>query len=152
MLLGIHTVKYAELNNYMEEHVSGMNLIEPNTTLLTHHLDSLDQRGRAPNGQVVSWRIEPFESFSAYIAAQRHLVDLRNYAAGRDYFPIMFRSSLNPYIHINTDDITYSQERGRVDYVLVWGLHKTVKMKRQNPFLDSFKMNTSLFTHPLNED
>ncbi|WP_250126058.1 hypothetical protein [Chroococcidiopsis sp. CCMEE 29] len=125
MLLGIHTVKYAELNNYMEEYVSGMNLIEPNTTLLTHHLDSLDKRGRAPNGQVVSWRIEPFENFSAYVAAQRHLVDLRNYAAGRDYFPIMFRSSLNPYIHINTDDITYSQETGgRVDYVLVWGLHK----------------------------
>jgi len=136
MLLGVHTIKYAELNNYLEEYVSGMHLIERNTTLLPF---SFSNNGQAPDGRLLSWRIAPFQHTSGYIAAQRSIVDLGNYEAALDYFPTMFQPKLNPYVYISSelqgnieaqspqvDFITYPQRTGgHVDYVLLWqGLEK----------------------------
>ena len=133
ILLGLHTIKYAELNNYLEEYLSGMHLIEQNTTLLPL---SFSHFGHTPDGQRLSWRqIGPFRHAAGYIAAQRGIVDLANYEAAKGYFPTIFRPQLNSYKYISieqksgnmevqpprVDFLTYPQRTGgRVDYVLLW--------------------------------
>jgi len=133
--LGLHTLKYSELNDYLAEYLSGMHLIEPNKTLLPLAFDS---RGHAPDGKILSLKVRPFLHASGYIAAQRHVVEFTNYEAGAyTYFPVLFRSDLNPYIHIGVKDrsivweppqvdfLTYAgRTGGQVDYVLVWGVQE----------------------------
>jgi len=133
--LGLHTLKYSELNNYLAEYLSGMHLIEPNKTLLPLVFDS---QGHGPDGRVLSLKVRPFLHVSGYIAAQRHVVEFTNYEAGAyRYFPVLFRSSLNPYDHIGIKDrsivweppqvdfLTYAgRTGGQVDYVLVWGIQE----------------------------
>jgi hypothetical protein len=126
-LLGLHIQKYVELNEYLEEYLSGMHLIEPNTTLLPLHFSP---HGYAPDGQILSLRVAPFLHASGHIAAQRGVVDLQNYEAMGSVFPVMFRPHLNPLVHIwyggqfqspAIDFLSYPQRTGgRVDYVLVW--------------------------------
>ena len=129
--LGLHALKYSELNDYLIEYYSGMHLIKPNTTLLPLAFSS---RGYGPDGRVLSLKVRPFLHASGYIAAQRHVVEFTNYEAGAfNYFPIMFRPNLNPYVHIGRDGkivweppqvdfLTYAERTGgQVDYVLVWG-------------------------------
>jgi hypothetical protein len=133
--LGLHALKYSELNDYLGEYLSGMHLINPNTTLLPLAFDS---RGHAPDGRILSLNVRPFLHASGYIAAQRHVVEFTNYEAGAyNYFPILFRSNLNPYVHIGIKDrsivweppqvdfLTYAgRTGGRVDYVLLWGIQE----------------------------
>ncbi len=129
--LGLHALKYSELNDYLTEYYSGMQFIRPNTTLLPLAFSS---RGRGPDGRVLSLKVRPFLHASGYIAAQRHVVEFTNYeAAAFNYFPVMFRPNLNPYVHIGRDQkivweppqvdfLTYAERTGgQVDYVLVWG-------------------------------
>ena len=146
--LGMHALKYAELDDYLSEYLSGMDSIQPNTTLLPLAFDS---RGHAPDGRVLSLKVRPFLHASGHIAARRHVVDFTNYEAGAfNYFPTIFRPNLNPYVHISTKDrsivweppqvdfLTYpARTGGRVDYVLVWGIqerqrnHEAAKSVRQ---------------------
>ncbi|MGB7572754.1 MAG: hypothetical protein WBN53_02750 [Thermodesulfobacteriota bacterium] len=133
--LGLHTLKYSELNDYLAEYLSGSHLIEPNKTLLPLAFDS---RGHAPDGKALSLKVRPFLHASGYIAAQRHVVEFTNYEAGAyKYFPVLFRSNLNPYDHIGIKDrsivweppqvdfLTYAgRTGGQVDYVLVWGIQE----------------------------
>jgi hypothetical protein len=126
-LLGLHVQKYVELNEYLEEYLSGMHLIEPNTTLLPLEFS---YHGRTPDGRMLSSRVPPFGHASGYLAAQRGLVDLKNYEAFGNTFPVMFRPHLNPIVHIwygfqlqspAIDFLSYPQRTGgRVDYVLIW--------------------------------
>jgi hypothetical protein len=146
--LGLHSLRYSELNDYLAEYLSGMRLIRPNSTLLPLAFDS---RGHAPDGKILSLKVRPFLHASGHIAAQRHVVDFTNYEAGAyNYFPTIFRSNLNPYVHIGTkyrsivweppqvDFLTYPRRTGgQVDYVLVWGVqerqqnHEATKSIRQ---------------------
>jgi hypothetical protein len=132
--LGLHARKYSELNDYLGEYLSGMHLIKPNTTLLPLVFDS---RGHAPDGTVLSLKVRPFLHTSGHIAAQRHVVEFTNYEAGAfNYFPTIYRSNLNPYVHIGiegklglepprVDFLTYARRTGgQVDYVLVWGIQE----------------------------
>ncbi|HXX35166.1 MAG TPA: hypothetical protein VEM15_11900 [Thermodesulfobacteriota bacterium] len=133
--LGLHTLKYSELNHYLTEYLSGINLIEPNKTLLPLTFDS---RGHGPDGRVLSLKVRPFLHASGYIAARRHVVDFTNYEAGAfNCFPVLFRPNLNPYDHIGIKDrsivweppqvdfLTYAgRTGGKVDYVLVWGIQE----------------------------
>jgi hypothetical protein len=62
-------------------------------------------------------------------------VDLSLYEANEDYFPLLFRPSLNPYVYMShgflgiervppeVDLLGYPRRTGgRIDYVLLWGL------------------------------
>ena len=146
MLLGTHTIQYAELNSYLEEYVSGMHLVEPNTTLLPL---SFSNTGHTPDGKVLSGRVKPFWHASGYIAAQKNVVVLNNYQAALDYFPIAYRSETSPFLHIGienypskgdwgieaepprVDFLNYPQRTGgHVDYVLIWQVlegHRTLE-------------------------
>jgi hypothetical protein len=133
MLLGLHTLQYAALNNYLEEYLSGMHLVAPNTTLLSLAFSR-------HTGPSAAGTPSPFRHASGYIAAQRNIVALEDSHPAAGYFPIIFRPHLNPLLHIaiakdlrnelpQTDDtdnldvdfLTYPQRTGgRVDYVLLW--------------------------------
>jgi hypothetical protein len=134
MLLGIYSTRYAALNDYLREYVSGAHLIEPNTTLLPL---VFSYTGYAEDGRPLASKVGSFHFASGYIAAQRGIVNFDNYEANTHFFPVMFRPALNPFEHImdflrrplawawkgGGDFLTYPQRTGgQVDYVLVWGL------------------------------
>jgi len=127
--LSFHTIKYAEINDYMEEYLSGIQLIEPNTTLL-----SLSFFGK---GKPEWWanpylKLKPFLHASGYIGAKKGVVNFTNYEAASRIFPLRFRQDLDPYVHIGidclecvpprVDFLTYPKRtKGQIDYVLIWG-------------------------------
>ncbi|MBM4036934.1 MAG: hypothetical protein FJ290_00340 [Planctomycetes bacterium] len=129
-LLGILTVKYAELNRDLEEYLSVEPLIEANSTVLPI---SYAHRGITPDGRLQTQKICTFAHPAAYIASRKGLVDFMNYEACVGYFPVLFRPKFQPFVHIgrkgefgtegpNVDFLTYPERMGgRVDYVLVWG-------------------------------
>lgn len=143
LLLGLHSVKYGELNDYIEEYLSGMPRIEPNRTLLPIYFS---QRGDAPGGRPLLFRIDLFVNAAGYIAAERHIIDLGNYEAGQtSHFPTLFRPELNPAVHLHyapldrasgelrgmpTEILGYPRQTGgRIDYVLVWGARDRYREK-----------------------
>jgi len=130
--LGFLITKYAELNEYMEEYLSGQELIQPNTTLLPV---SFSSNGFSPDGKTLAIKAKPFLHASGYIAAEKKVVEFTNYEAGEfDWFPMVFREELNPYLHIaieygleeeppRIEFLTYPERTGgQVDYVLVWAV------------------------------
>lgn len=133
VLLGLHTAKYVQINDYLEEYLSGTHIIEPNTTLLPL---CFSHQVHPPHEPVLLYEVSPFLHASAYATAQRHVVNLLNYEATTGYFPIIFRPNLDPFKHIGigaelalqpprVDFLTYPQRTGgRVDYVLVWCMHE----------------------------
>ena len=130
---GFLMTKYAELNDYMEEYLSGQELIQPNSTLLPV---SFSSNGFSPDGKTLAYKAKPFLHTSGYIAAEKNVVEFTNYEAGEfDWFPMVFREELNPYLHIAIDYygleeeppriefLTYPERTGgQVDYVLVWAV------------------------------
>ncbi|MDA1190606.1 MAG: hypothetical protein O3A46_02855, partial [Candidatus Poribacteria bacterium] len=133
--LTLHTVRYAELNDYLDEYLSGMELIEPNTTVLPLCFSHV---GIAPDGRQLARRIGLFLHASGYIAAERRVVELDNYEGNTSYFPVLFIWEVNPFAHLAIDgaieaipprvDIdSYprrSNGKGHVDYVLVWNMQE----------------------------
>ena len=131
--LSFHTIKYAELNDYMEEYLSGIQLIEPNTTILplSFFITQNTESGLDPYSKV-----NPFLHASGYIGAIRGVVDFSNFEAHLSWFPLRFRQDLDPYVHIGIDKclecvppkvdfLTYPKRTGgQVDYVLVWDQKK----------------------------
>jgi hypothetical protein len=91
--------------------------------------------GSPPVVDLKGLRVDPFFSIDQFIAIERGAIDLRNYEASLDYFPVRFHSPLNPRIHLalpgtklfqdvpqHVDIAHYEQIGGRVDNVLLWGL------------------------------
>ena len=135
-LITTNVSAYKQVNGHIEEYLSVASFIEPNSTLLP--LDSCggDWEMSYEN------RVKPFLHVSNHIGTQRNILVLRNYEANMGYFPFVYRSETNPYIHIGTlecesdvpkaDFIDY-QERtgGRIDYVSIW-LGKKVQQGNSN--------------------
>jgi hypothetical protein len=153
-LLISHAYTYAEIGTYLDEYLSGMNLVEKNSTVLPVYFS---QRGDAPGGSTLALRVNPFASAAGYIAVQRDVVDLGNYEAGqRTYFPAVFRPQLNPGTYLifepppaspeevgpttdldliwqpaRVEMLAYAEQTpGRVDYVLLWGMRDRQRRKR----------------------
>ena len=126
--LGIHTERAAVLNEYINDYLSGMALIESNSTIMGL---SFSDYGVDAEGEPISTKVQIFEHTSDYIVAERHVVSLVNYQPNCGYFPLLYREDRNPYRHIGEDleeqpakiDFLSYGERtgGQVDYVLLWG-------------------------------
>jgi hypothetical protein len=144
LILGLHSVKYGELNNYLTEYLSASPYIQSNTTLLPI---SFSQRGDTLGRPPLSTRIDVFLNAAGYIAAERHVVDLWNYEASQTrFFPVIFRPGLNPAVPLQyapldsaagdfralpTALLAFSQQTGgKIDYVLVWGARARDRHKR----------------------
>jgi hypothetical protein len=135
-LLGLHTHAYAQANDYLGEMLQVADVIEPNHTLLPLNFM---QPNVSPDGKRLSDRVGPFRHAAGHIAATRHIVNLKNYEASTDYFPILYRPEVNPYQLMGKDErvldhgldtvpprvdfLEYTARTGMsVDYILIWGL------------------------------
>jgi len=129
--LGLVLWKYAELDRALSEIVATADAVAPDHTLV---FLSYAHRGDGSGGDLV-YRTEPFLHVGGYIAVRKRLVDLSLYEANEDYFPLLFRPSLNPYLYMSNgplgiekvppevDLLGYPRRTGgRIDYVLLWGL------------------------------
>lgn len=78
---------------------------------------------------------------AGYIAAERDAVDLRNYEANTDHFPMRFVPRLNPYrelaVGMGFDEVPpkidlerFRRAGGEVEYILLWGVSDEI---RANP-------------------
>ena len=144
----MHSSKYAQFNEYIDEYLSGMHLIESNSTLLPI---SFSHKGITSDGKSISFRVEPFRHLSGYIGVNKGIIDFTHYQARTGHFPIEFRSQKNPYILIgrrpdlvhhglesNPPQISLLAFKNRIpgiflDYVLVWNpfnrVYKTYDFK-----------------------
>ncbi|MFL6237598.1 MAG: hypothetical protein ACJ76N_31055, partial [Thermoanaerobaculia bacterium] len=129
--LGLFAWKYAELGRGLAEIAAVGRAIPPDHTFL--YL-SYAHRGDGGDGGP-AFRTWPFVHAGGYVAARKRLVDLSLYEANEDYFPLLFRPALNPYLHLSNGLLGIEKEPpevdlqgyprrtgGRVDYVLLWGL------------------------------
>jgi hypothetical protein len=129
-----HWPAYRGYNQQLAEFLDLADRIEPRSTLLPL---VFAPRGLPAVPDADGLRSMPFFSAAGYAAMERKAIDLRNYEAGLDYFPVRYRPTLNPYQHlgVNTprqrgldqvpqriDLARYQQVPGaHVDYVLLWG-------------------------------
>jgi hypothetical protein len=135
-----HWPSYREYDRQVAEYVDAAARVEPGSTLLPL---VWSPRGLPSVPDPQGLRPMPFYTAAGYAAVQRKAVDLRNYEAGLDYFPVRYRPDVNPYAHLGinsphtkglemvpqrVDVADYErQTRGRVDYVLVWAIPDALK-------------------------
>ena len=130
--LGLFAWMYARVDEGLSQIAAAGDHVEPDRTLL---FLSYAHQGEGPDGQPLVFRTEPFVHAGGYIAARKRLVDLSLYEANENYFPILYRPTLNPFLHLSVgllgiegtpprvEILAYPQRTGgRVDYVLIWGL------------------------------
>lgn len=142
-LLGMLASKYAEINRDLAGIVAAGEHIEPDHTFL---FLSYAHQGMGDRGTMPSFRTSPFLHAGGYIGARKRLADLSLYQAHADFFPLYYRRLMNPYRRLRTregsiesrppvvDLLSYPMKtggRGRVDYVLVWGLSREREDKRK---------------------
>lgn len=80
-------------------------------------------------GRPLSLKVSPFENALGYTVAERPLVDLANYQAGRGYFPVVYQPQCDPHLLLGTEEPSseaprldgYAGHPGcSLDYVLLW--------------------------------
>jgi hypothetical protein len=142
--LGAYASVYVRVDEGLSKIVAAGSHIEPDHTLL---FLSYAHQGEGPDGRPLVFRTAPFIHAGGYLAASKRLVDLSLYEANEDYFPILYRPSLNPYRYLSAgllgieekpprvEILAYpARTGGRVDYVLVWGLRDE---DRRSPAVDA---------------
>jgi hypothetical protein len=131
-LLATRMPAYGQADSLVREYVSASSAIEGNRTLLA--LNFLQYGPDLPGHGRIPADVHIFQHTSGYIASGRNVVDLANYEANTEDFPVEFRQPMNPYkklgdIENNQGRISqvnlsgYGTDGGTVDYVLLWGAH-----------------------------
>lgn len=130
-----HAQKYREFAPQLRDFISAGQSIKPNSTFLPL---IFAPTGRNAFGKPSSTDVAPFYMASGYIAVERNAVDLRNYEANTDHFPVRFRPEINPYTHLavgtGLDQIppvidigNFRARGGQVDYVLIFGMSEGLR-------------------------
>jgi hypothetical protein len=96
-LTAAHWPAYREYNVQLGEFLATAERMDEQSTMLPIIF--------APGGEpgivdADGLRSRAFYSAAGYAAVSRHSVDLRNYEAGLDYFPVRFKPDANPYKHL----------------------------------------------------
>lgn len=135
-LLASHALKYREFAPQFREFVSAGDHIPRGATFLPL---VFSPQGRDDWGKPSASDVAPFYMASGYVAVRRDAIDLRNYEAKTDHFPVRFRPEVNPYKHMaiglgldtlppKIDISGYESRSGaNVDYVMVWGMTPELK-------------------------
>src|SRR5205807_6271420 len=110
-ILAVNAPWYRAANQSTEEYLSGVTLIPPNSTFVPLVYDS---RGPGPMRKLYG---EPMRHTAGYAALMRNAVNLDNYEAQTDLFPLMFRASRNPGVFIGA--IENDPPRVRLDSPLI---------------------------------
>lgn len=118
----LHARSSARLTPYLEEIENAEAQIPIGATMLPIVFSGgadVDSSGRR-----LSWGTSPLVEATDYFAGQRGIVDLDNYEAALDYFPLRFRPAVDPYTYIIDSGWHFANYRKRtgqtVDYVLLW--------------------------------
>ncbi|MEP6992898.1 MAG: hypothetical protein ABI968_00155 [Acidobacteriota bacterium] len=128
LLLGIHCQTYARLDDLLDEYDSAIGVIPDGATVLPLNFAVRDPFCGATG---VTGPVAPFLHAAARIGWRRDIVDLTNYEAHLHLFPLWFRASRDPWLHVGDVEslpthLDLSSERfGVIDYVLVWGMKNT---------------------------
>jgi len=129
--LAMHTVKHAEMNGYLQEYLSGSDLISANSTLLPL---VFSPQGHDSDERALERRPGSFLHAAGYIAAEKCAVEFGNYEAWKGTFPLVWRPERNPMKHLAIDSkmeteppevdfLNYPKRTGgTVDYVALWGM------------------------------
>ena len=139
-LTAAHWPAYRDYNAQLADFLETAKRIEPQSTLLPL---VFSPRGLPMVVDADGLRSMPFYSAAGYAAVAKHAVDLRNYEAGLDYFPVRFKAAFNPYKHLavmngkqnglemvpqRIDLPGYTEKtHGRADYVLIWAVPENLK-------------------------
>jgi hypothetical protein len=129
-LLAARMPAYGQIDSLVSEYVSASAAVEGNRTLLP--LTFLPFGPEVPGHGRIPMNVHIFQHTAGYIASGRNVVDLANYEANTEDFPVEFREPMNPYkklgdLENNQGRISqvnlsgYGTDGGTVDYVLLWG-------------------------------
>ncbi|MBN1558197.1 MAG: hypothetical protein JW951_08630 [Lentisphaerae bacterium] len=133
LLLGFHLHTYARCIPLLDDYNRAAFRIPPGRTVLPLSLsDCGPATGR---GAPPSRRTKPFLHALGYAAARRPLADLANHEGHIYYYPLTYRTHLDPYTHIGpvespeTESLDFTaypaRTGGQVDYVLLWGWNES---------------------------
>lgn len=120
--LGITTYYQRILNHGLEEYTSGISLVDENRTILPINTE---HRG-------ASARVEVYRHAVGYYCAAKGAVNLANYEAGTDYFPLKYKPALNPYRTMGrlpsaTGRMDLEAYPGSIDYIIVWSQRDRIR-------------------------
>jgi len=116
-LLALNWPWYREANRLIDEFLSGAAVLRPNSTLLPLVYDP-----RGP-GRLRHLYGEPLRHIASLAAVMRDCVNLDNYEAQTDLFPVTFHGDRNPGVFIGAMEESPPRVRldsPRIDYLLVW--------------------------------
>jgi hypothetical protein len=128
--LAVRMPLYARFSEDSSRILAAAPFVEPNSTLLPVSFAHL---GRSADGRPLSSRVMPFLHAAGTVTALRGCVNLANYEASSTVFLTRYRREVNPYVSLWRDQgserkppevnlAVYTKNRGRIDYVLIWGL------------------------------
>jgi hypothetical protein len=147
----VHYKVYRDFAPQLDEYVDTARMIAPQSTVLPL-LFNLRGCPSLCDEKPDRVTVLPFFMASGYATAELHAVDLHNYEAATDYFPVKFRAEVNPdqLLAVNikskkgfdripqyVDIAAYAQRSGgraRVDYVLIFAAPQFLDAKlRDDP-------------------
>ncbi len=114
--------------NMVEEHVSVADRIPERSVLLPLNFNKC---GKNSNGDVIADKNEVYGHVAQYIGVDKKILVLDNYEANTGYFPLNWKSEINPYIYLNryrgieglppgAGPVQYKQITGvNIDYILL---------------------------------
>ncbi len=114
--------------NRVREHVAVASRIPEQSLLLPLNFNKF---GKKNNGDLIADRNEVYGHVAQYIGADKKILVLDNYEANTGYFPLNWKSDVNPYIHLNrykgiegvppgAGPVQYKQITGvNIDYILL---------------------------------
>ncbi|HSI36642.1 MAG TPA: hypothetical protein VK986_23855, partial [Tepidisphaeraceae bacterium] len=97
--LASHATKYRQFKPQLAEFVAAGDHIERGSTFLPL---TFAPQGRDAAGRPTASDVAPFYMASGYVAVRRGAVDLRNYEARTDHFPVRFRDEVSPFAHLTS--------------------------------------------------
>lgn len=144
----IYSIKYKEIDDQIDEYVSCVDFIRPNSVLL--HVAG-DQRARKFDGGIISDKTASFMNIGGRISYYKPVVELSNMVGWTGYGIVDFRPELNPneYLHEKGKDYFASSKKileypkistGRIDYVILWN-YRYFSDHRQNSILGNIHRN-----------
>ncbi len=137
----LRPMSMARVNDFLDEYVSAFEHIEPGSMVLPIVMSN-EWQGAPMTGFS---EINVFNQSQHYLIWEKPAGILVNGQARHNYFPIVFRSEVNPFKYIegllpdlrayrNFDLEGYFEKTGvRVDYVILWGEDRNMPSPRGGP-------------------
>ena len=138
---------YSDFNRDFSEYLSVTDHIAAGSTVLPLRYVSTST---TPPGTASADYIDPIEVLPSWLISRAGAVDLTQYEAGYDYFPVQFQDSTSPFLHLSeqlsdaspnfdegvnpdVDLAAYAAKTGgTVDYVITWGYDQAPESVRDS--------------------